>query len=335
MIKRIGDDNFTLQCIEDGMLKDNGIKQDLLQGINDVNVIKKAMNGNINYISIDTEECLLKKIGDKDFVYDYIKSCGYQKNRLLNTIGDKELYKKCIDNGIFDNVELARALIDYGDKELMKKNIRNVSMPGVKEVLNAIDDKNFALDCMGDPNRLCHRNTTLLHEYEEEDVYNKDNRRIEDYEKRKNDFEKDLEFSLESARYVLEKYDDVNTKEYVKSYAKLLQPKGARKFVKHDAEMKFKNLVVDIGDEKLLESLNFQNVDSKYIKGLTVGIYNECEELKYRMAKKRSFREKTNLVLQAVKQSKEVVSMEDIEESEEILQNQIYQKEQPDQTKKL
>ena len=139
---------------------------------------------------------------------------------------------------------------------------------------------------MGDPNRLCHRNTTLLHEYEGEDVYNKDNRSIEDYEKRKNDFEKDLEFSLESARYVLEKYDDVNTKEYVKSYAKLLQPKGARRFVKHDAEMDFKNLVVDIGDEKLLESLNFQNVDSKYIKGLTVGIYNECEELKNRMDKK-------------------------------------------------
>ena len=58
MIKRIGDDNFTLQCIEDGMLKDNGIKQDLLQGINDVNVIKKAINDNINYINIDTEACL-------------------------------------------------------------------------------------------------------------------------------------------------------------------------------------------------------------------------------------------------------------------------------------
>ena len=62
-----------------------------------------------------------KKIGVKNFVYDYIKSCGYQKNRLLNTIGDKQLYKKCIDNGIFDNIELARTLIDYDDKELMKK----------------------------------------------------------------------------------------------------------------------------------------------------------------------------------------------------------------------
>ena len=79
----------------------------------------------------------------------------------------------------------------------------------------------------------------------------------------------------------------------------------------------------------------FSTVDSKYIKGLTVRIYNECEELKGRMDKKKSAREKINLVLQAVKQSKEVVSMEDIEESEEILQNQVYQKEQPDHTKKL